>query len=246
MATRATTPMTGLCEGSQTVLRGRIPAAPSSARVAVITPRDQIQQLGQAAGEAPVIRRAALGLAAAWIVCGAFAGNGLSEGKLVKARPPKPSPGNPYGDEENGLWLPGLIPIPTVANKINNPETGTRSFVQLGVYVANIGAEGSAYRIRQNAFDLLGWGDLLGKNAWSYLKKYLQLKSTIMYYDFDAVITGASDEQKQLLTDLANRLFTSFEKLEEAVKMKDDSTTRSLYDETTVVLREVMDRMAGA
>uniref|UniRef100_A0A0F7CYI9 Photosynthetic NDH subcomplex L 3 n=1 Tax=Habenaria pantlingiana TaxID=1498489 RepID=A0A0F7CYI9_9ASPA len=239
--------MAGLRECSQAVLRGSRPAAPLSARMAIIIPMAQMQQQGEAAGlEIPVDRRAALGLFAAWIVGGASAGIAHSEGKIANHREPKPSPGNPYGDEENGLWLPGLLPIPTVTNKINNPETGTRSFVQLGVYVANIGPEGSAYRIKHNAFDLLGWGDLLGKNAWSPLKKYLQLKSTIMYYDFDTVITGASEEQKQPLTDLANRLFSSFEKLEEAVKMKDDSGTRWRYDETKVVLKEVMERMAGA
>ncbi|KAK8919095.1 hypothetical protein KSP39_PZI021424 [Platanthera zijinensis] len=214
MATRATTTIAGLRECSQAVLRRIGPAAPSIARVAVTIASAQPQQQGQAAGlEAPVDRRAALGLDAAWIAGGAFAGNALAEGKIVKPHKPKPSPGNPYGDEENGLWLPGLIPIPRVTNKINNPETGTRSFVQLGVYVANIGPEGSAYRIKHNAFDLLGWGDLLGRNAWSPLKKYLQLKSTIMYYDFDTVITAASEEQKPPLADLANRLFSSFEKV---------------------------------
>uniref|UniRef100_A0A0F7GXX5 Photosynthetic NDH subcomplex L 3 n=1 Tax=Cypripedium formosanum TaxID=53042 RepID=A0A0F7GXX5_9ASPA len=226
-------------------LEGKQLAAPAAARVAVGITGAQAQH-GHAEGDAHSGRRAMLGLVAAGIVGGAFAGSALAEDKPVKARPPKPSPGNPYGDEENGLWLPGFIPIPKVANKINNPDTGTRSFVQLGVYVANIGPEGSAYRIRQNAFDLLGWGDLLGRDAWNYLKKYLQLKSTIMYYDFDTIITGASEEQKQPLTDLANRLFSNFEKLEKAVKMKDDPSTRSCYDETTVILKEVMDRMAIA
>uniref|UniRef100_A0A0F7GY65 Photosynthetic NDH subcomplex L 3 n=1 Tax=Masdevallia picturata TaxID=125444 RepID=A0A0F7GY65_9ASPA len=191
-------------------------------------------------------RRATLMLVAAGISGPVIASRVVAEEKPVKARPPIPSPGNPYGDEENGLWLPGLLPIPSVTNKINNPETGTRSFVQLGVYVANIGPEGSSYRIRQNAFDLLGWGDLLERKAWNYLKKYLQLKSTIMYFDFDTVITGASEEKKQPLTDLANRLFSSFEKLEEAVKMKDDDIARSRYDETTIILKEVMEKMNKA
>ncbi|KAH0468738.1 hypothetical protein IEQ34_001970 [Dendrobium chrysotoxum] len=237
MAVRAPS-KSGLRDRSHAVLQGSWLAPPSSAPVPVgITMADL-------ARDGPLSRRAALRLLAAGISGPILASSGLAEGK--KARQPIPSPGNPYGDEENGLWLPGLIPIPTVTNKINNPETGTRSFVQLGVYVSNIGPEGSAYRIKQNAFDLLGWGDLLGKNAWSYLKKYLQLKSTIMYFDFDTVITGASVEQKQPLTDLANRLFTNFEKLEEAVKMKDDPMTRLCYDETRVVLKEVMERMARA
>ncbi|KAL0926678.1 hypothetical protein M5K25_002923 [Dendrobium thyrsiflorum] len=232
---------TGLRHRSRAVLQEIWLAPPSTASVPVGIAMADLERDGP-----PLSRRAALRFLAAGISGPILASSGLAEGNPVKARPPIPSPGNPYGDEENGLWLPGLIPIPTVTNEINNPETGTRSFVQLGVYVASIGPEGSAYRIKQNAFDLLGWGDLLGMNAWSYLKKYLQLKSTIMYFDFDTVITGASFEQKQTLTDLANRLFTNFEKLEEAVKMKDDPMTRLCYDETKFVLKEVMERMDRA
>ncbi|XP_058091971.1 photosynthetic NDH subunit of lumenal location 3, chloroplastic [Magnolia sinica] len=146
--------------------------------------------------------------------------------------------------EDNGLWLTGPIPVPSVVNKIANEETGTRSFLKKGIYMANIGAKGSAYRLRQYAFDLMGLGDLLGQDAWNYIRKYLRLKSTVMYYDFDKVISAAPIDEKQPLTDLANKLFDSVEKLEDAVKMRNDPEIKSCYEDTTVLLQEVMTWMA--
>jgi len=79
--------------------------------------------------------------------------------------------------------------------------------------MANIGPQGSAFRLKHYAFDLLALGDLMGQDAWSYMRKYLCLKSTFMYYDFDKVISAAPDDQKQPLLQLANRLFDSVEKV---------------------------------
>lgn len=101
----------------------------------------------------------------------------------------------------------------SLAAEIANKETGTRSFLRNGIYMANIGPQMSAYRLKHYAFDLLALGDLIGQDAWSYLMKYLCLRSTVMYYDFDKVISAAPEEQKQPLTDLAIRLFDSVEKV---------------------------------
>ncbi|CAH1428670.1 unnamed protein product [Lactuca virosa] len=146
--------------------------------------------------------------------------------------------------EDNGFWLTGPIPIPRALNMIDNLETGTRSFLKTGVYIADIGTKGRQFRLKKYAFDLLALGDLIGKDAWNYVRKYLRLKSTFMYFDFDKVISAATSDEKPPLLDLANRLFDTVEKLEDAVKKQDLPQTELLYKDTTVILQEVMTKMA--
>uniref|UniRef100_A0A5K0W2P9 Uncharacterized protein n=1 Tax=Nymphaea colorata TaxID=210225 RepID=A0A5K0W2P9_9MAGN len=78
--------------------------------------------------------------------------------------------------------------------------------------MAKVGPKGSAYRLKKTAFDLLGMGDIIDQDAWGYIRKYLRLKSTFMYYDFDKVITAAPADEREGLTNLANRLFDNVEK----------------------------------
>ncbi|KAK9151930.1 hypothetical protein Syun_010239 [Stephania yunnanensis] len=146
--------------------------------------------------------------------------------------------------DDNGYWVTTPLTVPPIYNKIANEKTGTRSFLKKAVYIADIGSKGSAYRLRKCAFELIALEDLLGQDAWNYVRKYLCLQSTYMYYDFDKVISAAEVSDKQPLTDLANRLFDSVEKLEDAVKARSTSDTDSCYQDTKSILQEVMDRMA--
>ncbi|KVH99102.1 Photosystem II PsbQ, oxygen evolving complex [Cynara cardunculus var. scolymus] len=207
------------------------------------------------------------------------------EGKLRSDAAPPRLAGNKVEESQNqplkptrrlalGLGSIGLFANSNVAvslaedNVIDNVETGTRSFLKTGVYIADIGTKGRAFRLKKYAFDLLALGDLIGKDAWNYVRKYLRLKSTFMYFDFDKVISAATPDDKPPLLDLANRLFDSVEKvtnsniwfhyrnsnfelsareaskLEVAVKNQDLPQTELLYSNTTVILEEVMTKMA--
>ncbi|XP_066393089.1 photosynthetic NDH subunit of lumenal location 3, chloroplastic-like [Miscanthus floridulus] len=179
----------------------------------------------------------------------ACVGLGLSFACAVLLRPRAVAAATDAGDEEpanNGWWLTEFpLPTPKIVNKeINNANTGTRSFLKNGIYMADIGPSfaAHAYRLRSTAFDLLALEDLLGKDASNYVNKYLRLKSTFMYYDFDKLISAADD--KPPFVDLANRLFDSFETLQEAVTAKDDDRISGRYAETKVILQELMAKMA--
>jgi photosystem II oxygen-evolving enhancer protein 3 len=66
-----------------------------------------------------------------------------------------------------------------------------------------------------------------------------------MDYAFDKLITAADDDrQQQPYIDLANRLFDSFESLQQAVTAKDDPNITQRYADTKIILQELMTRMA--
>ncbi|KAL1537900.1 photosynthetic NDH subunit of lumenal location 3, chloroplastic-like [Salvia divinorum] len=147
--------------------------------------------------------------------------------------------------QDNGLWIDGPLPVPYAINKIENSKTKTRSFLKKGIYIAEIGTKGRMQRLRRYAFDLLAMADLIAQeDAWNYVRRYLRLKSTFMYFDFDRVISAAPLDDKPPLLDLANRLFDSFEKLLEAVRKQDVPQIYSCYHSTTPILQELMLRMA--
>ncbi|KAK6926211.1 Oxygen-evolving enhancer protein 3 [Dillenia turbinata] len=103
--------------------------------------------------------------------------------------------------------------------------------------------KGSTFRLKKCVCDLLSMRDDLmdGDDAsWDYVGSCLQLKSTFMYCNFNQVITRASEDQKKILTEVANRLFGTIEELDTAVQVRSLPMAQDLCNEMAVILLEVV------
>ncbi|KAL8100634.1 photosynthetic NDH subunit of lumenal location 3, chloroplastic-like [Apium graveolens] len=103
--------------------------------------------------------------------------------------------------------------------------------------------KGSANRIRSCACELMSIGDdLMDDNeSWDFVGRDLQLKATFLYCDFDKVISGAPEDHKRSLTELANRLFCSIEELDLAVKVQSIQQAQNRFSDLALVLEEVVE-----
>ncbi|KAK6936494.1 Oxygen-evolving enhancer protein 3 [Dillenia turbinata] len=103
--------------------------------------------------------------------------------------------------------------------------------------------KGSTFRLKKCACDLLSIQDDLMDDddaSWDYIGSNLHLKSTLMYCDFNRVITKVSEDQKKILTEVANKLFGTIEELDEAVKVRSISLAQDRCNEVALVLLEVV------
>ncbi|XP_057962592.1 photosynthetic NDH subunit of lumenal location 3, chloroplastic-like [Malania oleifera] len=108
----------------------------------------------------------------------------------------------------------------------------------------------SAFRIKNCAYDLLStWENLIMEDdddydddeLWDWMQRDLRLKSTFFYSDFHRMISAAPhDDRKESLTQLANKLLSSIQQLEEAVSDRSTHLMRDRYDGAAVILKEVM------
>ncbi|XP_057962591.1 photosynthetic NDH subunit of lumenal location 3, chloroplastic-like [Malania oleifera] len=121
---------------------------------------------------------------------------------------------------------------------------------------------GSASRIKNCAFDLLStWEDLLMEDDcdddddvlwdpkeeddndewWDLMQRDLRLKSTFFFCDFNQMISAAPhDDQKKSLTQLANKLLSSIQQLDEASSVRSIHLTQERYKDVAFTVKEVM------
>ncbi|XP_061990714.1 photosynthetic NDH subunit of lumenal location 3, chloroplastic-like isoform X1 [Rosa rugosa] len=103
-------------------------------------------------------------------------------------------------------------------------------------------SKGIACRIKKCAYELLSIGGDLMDDAYSWdLKgRDIRLKSMFLYCDLSQLISNVPKDQKKALTEVGNKLFSSIEELDHAVKIRSIPLTQDRYNEAGVILQELM------
>ncbi|KAF3784237.1 Photosynthetic NDH subunit of lumenal location 3 [Nymphaea thermarum] len=106
--------------------------------------------------------------------------------------------------------------------------------------MSSMEAKGSISRIRKCIRHLLTFGDQIDGESWEFVAEDLRLRSTFLFCDFNRFIAASPEDQKQPLTELANKLFHCMEEMDEAVKCRSVELARACYNDATSVLQDIL------
>ncbi|XP_004297769.1 PREDICTED: oxygen-evolving enhancer protein 3, chloroplastic-like isoform X1 [Fragaria vesca subsp. vesca] len=103
-------------------------------------------------------------------------------------------------------------------------------------------SKGVGCRIKKCACELLSLGSDLMDDAysWDLMGRDIRLKSMFLYCDLSQLISNVPKDQKKALTEVGNKLFSSIEELDHAVKIHSIPLTRDRYNEAGVILQELL------
>ncbi|GMH10913.1 hypothetical protein Nepgr_012754 [Nepenthes gracilis] len=101
---------------------------------------------------------------------------------------------------------------------------------------------GSWRRIKNCALDFLSVGcdPTEEEEWWDWMQRNVLLKSMFFYCDFCKMIPAAPPHQKKPLSHLATALLSSFQELENALKLRSVPRACDGYEKASAILQEII------